>query len=242
MMKRHTILLILAFGMMSDGCYNNVFAINGTEQTYNDKQTEEGVLTQEDAKKLIENIKSIGMTDLTIPNGYTKIGACAFHACEDLTSITIPGHVKLIGEKAFMGCSGLTSITVHNGVETIGNYAFSGCPGITSIAIPKSVTSIGDGVFLCCDQLESITIPSTLKRIGNKVFNFCQNLKTINIKGDNITVKVEDKDVVVNPEEAKVKVEQLGMIETSSESLALLLKSCGYNDVKCNFLTKLMLR
>ena len=72
------------------------------------------------------------ITSVTIGNGVTSIGDCAFCNC-GLTSVTIPNSVTSIGDWAFADCSGLTSVTIGNSVTTIGEGAFSGCSGLTSI-------------------------------------------------------------------------------------------------------------
>ena len=72
----------------------------------------------------------------TVPDSY-------FRPCSSLTSISIPEGVTLIGNCAFYECSSLTSINIPESVTSIGNYAFLNCSSLTSINIPESVTSIG---------------------------------------------------------------------------------------------------
>ena len=50
------------------------------------------------------------MTNVTIGNGVTKIGDCAFIKCDGLTSVTIPDSVTEIVSYAFSDCNGLTSV------------------------------------------------------------------------------------------------------------------------------------
>ena len=61
-MKKNTILMILALGMMSGGFYNNAFATNSTEQTAENQQRQECILTRDDADKMIEMIKMMKTT------------------------------------------------------------------------------------------------------------------------------------------------------------------------------------
>ncbi len=91
--------------------------------------------------------------------GGTKIEDHAFDGCENLTNITIPNSVTSIGAGAFYNCTSLTSITIPDSVISIGNYALSGCTGLTSVTIPNSVTNIGSSVFSGCTALESMSIP-----------------------------------------------------------------------------------
>lgn len=64
------------------------------------------------------------ITTLTIPNGVTSIGACAFEYCNSLTSVTIPEGVTSIGPSAFSNCINVTSLTVASSVKNIGYMAF----------------------------------------------------------------------------------------------------------------------
>ncbi len=62
--------------------------------------------------------------DVTIPEGVTKIGRCAFSGCTGLTSVTIPESVTEIGISAFSVCTGLTSVTIPEGVTKIFRSVF----------------------------------------------------------------------------------------------------------------------
>ena len=101
-------------------------------------------------------VNDVLVTDLTIPNGVTSIGAYAFSGCTGLTSVTIPNSVTSIGGSAFYGCTGLTSVTIPDSVISIGGSAFYGCTGLTSVTIPDSVTNIGNNAFHGCTGLTEI--------------------------------------------------------------------------------------
>lgn len=47
--------------------------------------------------------------NLTIPEGVTEIGDCAFENMTNLTKMSIPGSVASIGSYAFRGCNNLES-------------------------------------------------------------------------------------------------------------------------------------
>ncbi|MBR4851974.1 MAG: leucine-rich repeat protein, partial [Clostridia bacterium] len=47
---------------------------------------------------------------VTIGNGVTSIGECAFSGCSSLTNIVIPDSVTSIGDYAFYYCTSLKNI------------------------------------------------------------------------------------------------------------------------------------
>ncbi|MBQ7188971.1 MAG: leucine-rich repeat protein [Kiritimatiellae bacterium] len=112
---------------------------------------ENGVLTAVDLN---------GCTEVTIPDGVTRIGEGVFEDSKGLTSVTIPDSVTSIGDHAFEGCSGLTSMTIPNGVTSIGQYAFSHTR-LTNITIPENVIDIGRAAFTGCAELLSITVTAS---------------------------------------------------------------------------------
>ena len=63
---------------------------------------------------------------VTIENGVTTIGSCAFYSCDRLTSVMFGENSQLnaIGDGAFVYCRFLTSITIPAGVTTIDPWAF----------------------------------------------------------------------------------------------------------------------
>lgn len=119
-----------------------------------------------------------GPTLMNIPNSVTEIGAEAFSGCT--TGELILDCNMAIPEKAFAG-SGFTKVSIGDGVTAIGEYAFEGCDNLTSITIPESVNSIGFWAFKGCSSLTSITIPGGVSSIGQGVFSGCSSLSSITI-------------------------------------------------------------
>ncbi len=56
---------------------------------------------------------------LTVGNGVTTIGDCAFIGAAALASVSLPDTLYMIGYGAFQDCTALTSVTIPNGVQTI---------------------------------------------------------------------------------------------------------------------------
>ena len=146
------------------------------------------------------------ITDLVIPNSFTKIGNAAFEGCTGLTSLTIPNSVTEIGKYAFNGCTGLTKVIINDisawcNIEFLANdnksfylanplyyahHLYLGDNEITDLVIPNSVTKIGNGAFSSCTGLTSVTIPNSVTEIGNAAFKDCEGLTSLTI-GNSVT-------------------------------------------------------
>lgn len=97
-----------------------------------------------------------GLTNVTIPNSITNIGATAFAFCTSLTNITLGSGVISLGDYAF-AYSGLKNLTLPGSLTGIGAYALSG-GSLVTITIPGSVTNIGIKAFDACASLTNITV------------------------------------------------------------------------------------
>ena len=124
---------------------------------------------------------SSDILSVSLPDGLTSIGACAFKACSSLTSVTLGNSVTSIGGYAFDGCSSLTSVTLGNSVTSIGGAAFRYCSSLTSFTLPNSVTSIGSQAFESCSSLTSVTLGNSVISIGSNAFYYCSSLTSITI-------------------------------------------------------------
>ncbi|MCB6547165.1 leucine-rich repeat domain-containing protein, partial [Blautia glucerasea] len=90
-------------------------------------------------------------TEVTIPEGVTKIGASAFKKSQ-IQKITIPAEVTEIGENAFQGSTALQEVVFsgENNVAEIGSYAFSGCGELTGFSFGENLTEIKEHTFESC--------------------------------------------------------------------------------------------
>ena len=128
---------------------------------------------------------------VSLPDGLTRIGECAFSGCGSLTSLTIPKSVTSIGRGAFYDCSSLTSVTIPNSVTSIENQVFGWCSNLISVTIPNSVTSIGTLAFQSCTSLTLIEIPNSVTSIEYGAYSECSGLSSVLI-GNSVASIGED--------------------------------------------------
>ena len=98
------------------------------------------------------------LTNITIPNSVTKIGANAFCGCDSLTNVSISNGVTKIASSAFKDCSGLTNITIPNSVTEIGYGAFEGCSGLNTITMESNVPPTIYEYYFTAEQFENIVV------------------------------------------------------------------------------------
>lgn len=122
---------------------------------------------------LKEKIKTV-----SIEEGVTSIGGCAFTGCNYLTDVHLPSSIETIGPGAFEGCTALENINIPVGTKHIGDDAFERCINLTHIVIPKSVTHLGYWSFHGTG-LHSITIPEGVSYIHYNTFSSCESLSNV---------------------------------------------------------------
>ena len=123
------------------------------------------------------------LTEITIPDGVTSIGASGFSYNDNLTTVNIPESVEYIGESCFEYNDNLTSVNWNTATLTeIKESTFEGCASLEEITIPPSVTYIGEYGFAFCENLiVKINDAINLKEIGDYAFTGCANLTEITI-------------------------------------------------------------
>jgi len=132
------------------------------------------------------------LTQVTIPDGITCIGANPFFGCSFLTEIDVsPDHPTLEtidgvlfdkNEKKLVCYPGgfeAESYAIPQGILAVGDYAFYYCTSLTQIEIPDSVTTIGDYTFADCASLTRVEIPDGLVSLGESPFAGCISLMDI---------------------------------------------------------------
>ena len=150
----------------------------------------------------------MGITGLKLGEGITRIGACAFLDCSDISgALILPRTLKEIGECAFSGCYGISgTLNFPENLEKIEDCAFQGCDGLYGtlqlpeklyyiglatfngcsgftgqLDIPKNVQEIGDWAFRNCSGLTNVSIPGRVATIGSASFGGCSSLTSITI-------------------------------------------------------------
>ena len=146
------------------------------------------------------------------------IGEGALSSLGGITSITIPNTYERIGDGALTNCTVLASVEMSHGLRSIGRHPFEGT-AIETIALPDTVSSIDGNIFYGCNpsvslsvgdnnpyfaesaegalysrdfstlfacpmMTESITIPAATINIASEAFAGCMLLKSVYFEGD----------------------------------------------------------
>ena len=98
-----------------------------------------------------------GAKDMRVENG--TLVECRN---ETATELTVPDGVTRIGKDAFTGLRSLRRLTLLDGVETIDEFAFFCCLSLEELILPESVTKIGDDALTGCRSLKAITLPAAM--------------------------------------------------------------------------------
>lgn len=114
-----------------------------------------------------------------------QISDYMFYGCSTLTNLTLPQNSTAIGAHAFDGCINLSNISMSERIQTIGENAFNGDISLTRISIPDQTTSIGNYAFQGCSGLTTLILSSSVKTIGNGMLNGCINIQEISLNSDN---------------------------------------------------------
>lgn len=148
---------------------------------------------------LLKSVIEGSVTELTIPDGTTKIIPNIFRENPKLKKVVIPGTVKEIGDYAFYDSQNLKYVNLPYGINKIGNFAFFNTNlgynsdltyGQGKIVIPDSVYEIGSGAFSYNDNIQYVTLPNNdnFNAIPPSCFEWCSNLENIRIPNSVTTI------------------------------------------------------
>ena len=79
--------------------------------------------------------EELGITEVIIPDGVTKIGDASFCQCRKIQKVILPDSVTAIGKCAFWNCYDLESIYIPDSVISIGARAFQCCYSLSEITM-----------------------------------------------------------------------------------------------------------
>ncbi len=117
---------------------------------------------------------------VTLPYGVTSIGSSAFGECPNLKTVIIPETVTSIGGFAFAD-SGITSLSLPDSVTELEEFALSDLKTISYLKWPAGITKIPDRQFYDFKTLKSIEIPDAITSIGSEAFCNCESLAEVKL-------------------------------------------------------------
>ena len=96
------------------------------------------------------------ITSVSIGQGITALGSCAFQNYGNLTQLSLPEGLTAIGEGAFQNCAALTGVSLPESLTAIDAHAFDGCAGLTELILPRQLSALGNQAFGSCTGLKLI--------------------------------------------------------------------------------------
>lgn len=109
------------------------------------------------------------VTAITVGDGITSIGSCAFAGFTALGELELPQGVEYIGVKAFSGCSSLTRLTLPEGVRVIGPKSFENCTALTDISLPSTLSAVDFKAFNKDTAVSAVSFVGTPEQWRNQV-------------------------------------------------------------------------
>lgn len=123
------------------------------------------------------------VTEVTIPDSVTAIGAQAFRGCAALETVVLPDSVQSLGAYAFEDCAVLDAIELPDGVCALENGILDGCSGLRSLRFSEKTEQIGAYFAQNCTSLTELTVPAAVTDIGDYAFRGCTGLTDVTFEG-----------------------------------------------------------
>ncbi len=111
------------------------------------------------------------LTEVTIPEGLTRLGVYTFRNCTALESVTFPSTMDSEAiSGAFYGCSSLATVNGVENWEIIMQNVFYGT-ALSDLSVFTSLKEIQSGAFQNCPNLPAVfEIPETVEFIAGSAF------------------------------------------------------------------------
>ncbi len=131
------------------------------------------------------------VTEITVPNGLSKIKQYAFEKYNKLTKVNLSGEVTEIGYYAFAWCKNLASVSGFQNVETVEHSAFYLCEKLSNIDNASSLLKVNRSAFFGCGEIGEAEngIIYLGKCAVSKERNF--NGKTVSFRADTVGLAEE---------------------------------------------------
>ena len=122
------------------------------------------------------------------PNRSTRcLPECCFLQA-GLTSLTLPPDFTRIGSAACERCLQLQVVDLsRTGITEIMGSAFAHCKHLRSLRLPPKLRIIEQEAFLKCTSLNEVSVPSTLLYIARRAFAGCTQLNRFQRAGKSMT-------------------------------------------------------
>ena len=133
-------------------------------------------------------------SEVTIKEGVTKIGDCAFYNRNNITALTLPQSLTTIGTKAFVGGAKLTNLHLGEKVQNLDtNFMYASKINNITVDVNNPYFTAENRMLFSKDKtkliaiaypigtITSFTIPEGVKEIGDYVFFGQRKLQNIKI-------------------------------------------------------------
>lgn len=117
--------------------------------------------------------KCSSLTEITVPDGVTMLGASAFEYCTSLVSVTLPDSITDMGGSLFNKCTSLEKANIPFGITTVPGETFLYCESLKNVAIPYGITKVEASAFGGCESIPAIKMPDSVIEIEKYAFANC---------------------------------------------------------------------
>lgn len=157
---------------------------NGTTETYKPSEMAGAISALGGDNTSFKDLLELGvdgLTEITVPEGVTKLCNNCFMYYSALETVHLPSTLVLLGSSAFSGCESLKNIVLPDGLTTIYPRAFEDCASIESITIPAGVQNLYEYTFGWCMGMTEVTFKGTPASISADAFGKSTSIETINV-------------------------------------------------------------